>query len=81
MTEKTCNEFLKEMADAGFSFDFRATNGNDVYIGSAKDGVLKSKKQATQEELKNRIKEQLKSGERKSEQSTPTNPSTLIEVM
>lgn len=59
MTEKTCNEFLKEMADAGFSFDFRATNGNDVYFGNAKDGVLKAKKQLTADQLKDRIKARL----------------------
>jgi hypothetical protein len=59
MTEKTCNEFLKEMAEAGFSFDFRATNGNDVYLGNAKDGVLKIKKQLTADQLKKRISERL----------------------
>ena len=60
MTEKTCNEFLKEMAEAGFSFDFRATNGNEVYLGNAKDGVLKVKKQLTSEQLKERITARLK---------------------
>lgn len=55
MNEKTISEFLKEMADVGFSFDFRATNGDQVYVGSAKDGVLKSKRQLTPEELKQRI--------------------------
>ena len=60
MTEKTCSDFLKEMADAGFSFDFRATNGADIYLGSAKDGVVKAKKQLTPDELKQRITERLK---------------------
>ena len=60
MTEKTISEFLKEMADVGFSFDFRATNGTDVYIGSAKDGLVKSKKQLTPDELKQRITARLK---------------------
>jgi hypothetical protein len=55
MTEKTISQFLKEMADVGFSFDFRATNGDQVYVGSAKDGVLKSKRQLTPDELKQRI--------------------------
>lgn len=59
MSEKTCNQFIKEMTEAGFSFDFKATNGDQVYVGSAKDGVLKSKKQLTQEELKQRITERL----------------------
>lgn len=43
------------MTEAGFSFDFRATNGDQVYVGSAKDGVLKSKRQLTPDELKQRI--------------------------
>lgn len=60
MTEKTISEFIKEMAAVGFSFDFRATNGTDVYIGSAKDGVVKSKKQLTPDELKQRITARLK---------------------
>lgn len=55
MSEKSISQFLKEMTEAGFSFDFRATNGDTVYVGSAKDGVLKSKRQLTSEELKQRI--------------------------
>lgn len=55
MTEKTCSQFLKEMTEAGFSFDFRATNGDEVYIGKAKDGVLTSKKQLTPQQMKQRI--------------------------
>lgn len=55
MTEKTINEFLKEMASVGFDYNFRATDGESVYVGSAKDGVLKVKKQLTPDELKQRI--------------------------
>jgi hypothetical protein len=64
MNEKTISEFLNEMTEAGFSFDFRATNGEQVYVGSAKDGVLKSKKQLTAEELKQRITSKLNNGMR-----------------
>ncbi len=82
MTEKTINEFLKEMAAEGFNFSFIATNGTDIYNGKCKDGVIEVKKQVTQEELKQRITEKLKQGgERKSIKSTPTNSQTLIEVM
>lgn len=59
MTEKSCNEFIKEMADAGFDFSFRATNGNDVYLGDCKDGVVKTKRQLTAEQIKTRITERL----------------------
>jgi hypothetical protein len=55
MTEKTISEFLKEMAAVGFDYNFRATDGERVYVGSAKDGVLKVKKQLTPDELKQRI--------------------------
>jgi hypothetical protein len=41
MKEKTCNEFLKEMAAAGFSYDFIATNGDNEIKGNCKDGVIK----------------------------------------
>jgi hypothetical protein len=59
MTEKTCSEFLKEMADAGFDFKFRATSGTDVYVGEAKEGAIKAKKQATPQEAMQRIKARL----------------------
>ena len=59
MTEKTCNEFVKDMAEAGFDFTFTATNGNDVYIGDCKNGIVKSKRKLSNDELKSRIKEKL----------------------
>ena len=60
MTEKTINEFLKEMAAEGFSFNFRATNGSDIFNGTCSNGVLKVKRQLTPDELKQRITERLK---------------------
>lgn len=62
MTEKTISQFLKEMTEAGFSFDFRATNGDAVYIGKASDGVLTSRKQLTAEQIKQRITTKLAQG-------------------
>lgn len=83
MTEKTINEFLKEMAAEGFNFNFRATNGSDIFNGTCSNGVLKVKRQLSQDEIKQKISEKLssKSGERKSEQSTPTYSKTLRKVM
>lgn len=60
MTEKTINEFLKEMAAEGFSFNFRATNGTDIFNGTCSNGVLKVKRQLTAEQQKQRIAEILK---------------------
>lgn len=60
MTEKTINEFLKEMAAEGFNFNFRATNGTDIFNGTCSNGVLKVKRQLTPDELKQRITERLK---------------------
>lgn len=36
MTEKTCNQFIKEMKEAGFSFTYRATSGDQVFTGEVK---------------------------------------------
>lgn len=36
----TVNEFIKEMASAGFSGSFRATNGENTYRGSIEDGKI-----------------------------------------
>lgn len=38
MTEKTCNQFIKEMKEAGFSFTYRATNGTQTFTGEVKAG-------------------------------------------
>jgi hypothetical protein len=34
--EKTCNQFIKEMKEAGFSFTYRATSGDQVFTGEVK---------------------------------------------
>ena len=54
-TEKTCNEFLKEMAEAGFNFTFKASNDKDEYYGQCVDGVIKAKRKLSKEELIKRI--------------------------
>lgn len=33
---KTCNQFIKEMKEAGFSFKYRATDGKQVFTGEVK---------------------------------------------
>lgn len=43
MTEKTCNQFIKEMKLAGFSFKYRATDGKQVFTGEVK--AVKENKQ------------------------------------
>jgi hypothetical protein len=36
MSDMTCNQFVRAMADAGFSFTYRATNGDVVINGEVK---------------------------------------------
>ena len=36
MTEKSCNQFINEMKEAGFSFTYRATNGTQTFTGEVK---------------------------------------------
>lgn len=55
MTEKTCNEFVREMADVGFDFTFTATNGEIVIRGECKGGIVKSAQQLSPQDQKNRI--------------------------
>ena len=64
MSEKTVSQFLKEMAQAGFTFDYRATNGEMTFVGkcqkSGADYVITHKKVQTVDESKRKIKEILK---------------------
>jgi hypothetical protein len=63
MTEKTCNQFIKEMKEAGFSFTYRATNGTQTFTGEVKasgESELKAVKTAAQSRAE--IKELFKQG-------------------
>jgi len=64
MSDKTISEFLKEMADAGFAFDYRATNGEMTFVGkcvkSGSEYKITHKRVQTVAESKAKIKEMLK---------------------
>lgn len=64
MSEKTVSQFLKEMAQAGFTFDYRATNGEMTFVGkcqkSGADYVITHKRVQTVDESKRKIKDILK---------------------
>lgn len=51
MTEKSCNQFIKEMAAAGFDFDFVATNGENKIKGKCKNGEIKIHREPNKELL------------------------------
>lgn len=54
----TVNEFIKSMAAAGFTGDFRATNGEHTYRGTIdKDGKVKVIKVQTAEDSRRKINE------------------------
>lgn len=54
----TVNEFIKSMAAAGFTGDFRATNGEHTYRGTIdKDGNVKVIKVQTAEDSRRKINE------------------------
>jgi hypothetical protein len=55
MSEKTCNQFIQEMRDAGFDFTFTAISGDVVIKGECKEGAIKSARQLTPDEQKSRI--------------------------
>lgn len=62
MTEKTCNQFIKEMKEAGFSFTYRATNGTQTFTGEVKatgESEVKQVKTAAQSraEIKSMFKQ------------------------
>lgn len=52
MTEKTCNQFIKEMKLAGFSFKYRATDGRQVFTGEVK-AVKENKQENVKNEYRN----------------------------
>lgn len=56
---KTCNEFIKEMRDAGFDFTFKAIGEDATYVGKCEKGVIKSKRQLSDLEIKNNIASKL----------------------
>ena len=60
MQEKTVSLFLKEMAAAGFTGNFVASNGEQTYKGTIdKDGTIKTVKVQTVDESRRKIKELL----------------------
>ncbi|PPD48355.1 MAG: hypothetical protein CTY14_02005 [Methylotenera sp.] len=63
MTEKTCNQFIKEMRDAGFSFTYRATNGTQTFTGEVKaSGETEVKAVKTVAQSRAEIKQLFKQG-------------------
>ena len=64
MENKTINQFIKEMADAGFTFDYRASNGEVTFVGkcvkSGSEYVVTHRKVQTANESRSKIKEMLK---------------------
>jgi len=64
MSDKTISEFLKEMANAGFTFDYRATNGEMTFVGkcerSGSEYKITHERVQTVAESKAKIKEMLK---------------------
>lgn len=64
MSDKTISEFLKEMAEAGFTFDYRATNGEMTFVGkcvkSGSEYKITHKRVQTVAESRAKIKEMLK---------------------
>jgi len=58
MQEKTVNQFIKEMAAAGFTGNFVATNNQQIYKGTInKDGTIKTVRVQTADESRRKIKE------------------------
>ncbi len=64
MSEKTISQFLKEMAEAGFTFDYRATNGEMTFVGkcekSGSEYKITHRRLQTVAESKAKIKKILK---------------------
>ena len=64
MSDKTISEFLKEMSDAGFTFDYRATNGEMTFVGkcvkSGSEYNITHRRLQTVAESRAKIKEILK---------------------
>jgi hypothetical protein len=63
MTEKTCNQFIKGMKAAGFSFTYRATNGTQTFTGEVKaSGETEVKAVKTAAQSRAEIKQLFKQG-------------------
>ena len=63
MTDKTCNQFIKEMKEAGFSFTYRATNGTQTFTGEVKaSGESEVKEVKTAAQSRAEIKQLFKQG-------------------
>lgn len=56
MKNKTVNEFVKEMAAAGFDFKFRATDGKVTITGKCKDTIVEYERIPTYSESIAKIK-------------------------
>jgi hypothetical protein len=62
MSDMTCNQFVRSMAEAGFSFTYRATNGDMVINGEVKSSgettAVQSKSAAqSRQEIKDMFKQ------------------------
>ena len=61
MEEKTISQFIKEMAEAGFAFDYKATNGDVTFVGkcvkSGSEYVVTHRRVKTADESRKQIKE------------------------
>lgn len=57
--KKSVNEFIKEMAAAGFDGSFRATNGEHTYRGTIGDGKVSTIKVQSVAESQRKIRELL----------------------
>lgn len=55
--EKSVNQFIKEMAEAGFDGSFRATNGEHTYRGTIGDGKVSTIKVQSVAESQRKIRE------------------------
>jgi hypothetical protein len=55
----TVNEFIKDMAAAGFDGSFRATNGEHTYRGTIGDGKVSTVKVQSVAESQRKIRELL----------------------
>ena len=63
MEEKTCNQFIKEMKEAGFSFTYRATNGTQTFTGEVNaNGESTVKAVKSSEQSRQEIKQLFKRG-------------------
>jgi hypothetical protein len=61
MQKKTVNQFLKEMAEVGFTGNFVATNNQQTYKGTINaDKTISVMKVQTVEESKRKIRELLR---------------------